>query len=45
MSVWEWRAAIGGFVKANSSEDEAQVLTPSEVQNLASFIDEPPVWH
>lgn len=44
MSVWEFSAVVGGFVKANTPEDE-QVLTKSEAAQLADFIDAPPVWH
>lgn len=44
MSLWEFRAAVGGFVKANTSEAEAGLST-NEAAQLAAFIDEPPVWH
>jgi hypothetical protein len=43
MSVWEFNAATGGVVKANSTDDE-KGLTPTEAKSLASFIDAPPVW-
>lgn len=44
MSVWEFNAAVGGYVKANSS-DEDKGLTSSELKSLSEFIDAPPVWH
>lgn len=44
MSVWEFQAAVGGYVKANSPEDET-AITGSEAQELAKLVDEPPLWH
>lgn len=43
MSLWEFRAASGGYAKANSSEDEG--LTSEEAKQLAASLDEPPVWY
>lgn len=45
MSLWEFNAVVGGYVKANASDEEAEGLTPAETQGLAEFIDAPPVWH
>jgi hypothetical protein len=44
MSLWEFNAVAGGYVKANSSPDE-QGLSKDEAKRLADFIDAPPVWH
>lgn len=44
MSLWEFRAAVGGYVKANSSEDEGAITT-AEAKALADLIDAPALWH
>jgi hypothetical protein len=44
MSIWEFGAAFGGYVKANSTEEKG-AITSEEAKALAAFIDEPPVWH
>jgi len=43
MSIWEFNAAFGGYVKANSSDEGA--ITTEEAKALAELIDQPPVWH
>lgn len=43
MSLWEFTAAVGGFVKANRTDDSA--LTTEQVDQLADWLDEPPVWN
>jgi len=43
MSLWEFSAAVGGYIKANSPEDGA--ITPEEAKALGASIDEAPVWH
>ncbi len=44
MSLWEFNAAIGGFLKANSTEDAAPLST-SEAAGIAAALDAPPIWH
>lgn len=44
MSVWQFTAAIGGFIKANAAPDE-QALSSDEAKALADFVDQAPVWH
>lgn len=44
MSLWEFSASVGGYVKANTSPDE-QGLTTSEAKALADVIDQPAMWH
>jgi hypothetical protein len=43
MSLWEFAAAVGGYVKANSSDEGS--ITSAEADALAELIDRPPVWH
>lgn len=42
MSLWEFSAASGGFMKANSSDE---TLSSEQAEALAAWIDEPPIWH
>lgn len=42
MSIWEFTAAVGGWVKANATEEG---LTSEEAEALAASLDRPPVWH
>lgn len=42
MSLWEFAAAVGGYIVANSTEDR---LTSEQAERLAAWIDQPPVWH
>lgn len=44
MSVWEFSAVVGGYVKANSAEDEGAIST-YQAKALAEMIDAPPIWH
>lgn len=44
MSLWQFHAAVGGYVKANSSEEDKGITT-DQAAALAAWIDEPPVWH
>lgn len=44
MSMWQFNAAIGGYAKANSADDD-QAISKDEAKALAELIDEPPVWH
>lgn len=44
MSLWEFKAVVGGYAKANAAPDD-QGLTNSEASGLAAFLDAPPVWH
>lgn len=44
MSLWEFRAAVGGYAKANRAEDEAGIST-EDAKRLADWLDEPPLWH
>jgi hypothetical protein len=37
MSLWEFMAAVEGYVKANSSEDE-KTLTASEIDDLWEMV-------
>lgn len=43
MSLWQFRAAVGGYAKANSAGDNT--LNSEEAAALADWLDEPPVWH
>jgi hypothetical protein len=43
MSLWEFSAAVGGYVKANSSDEGA--ITTEQAAALADLIDRPPMWH
>lgn len=43
MSLWQFNAATGGVVKANTPEDE-RGLSTAEVKALSAIIDAPPVW-
>ena len=44
MSLWEFAAAFGGYIKANSPPDE-QGLTSEQAASLAASLEEPAVWH
>lgn len=44
MSLWEFRAAVGGYAKANTPEDDT-AITEGDAKRLAAFIDAPPIWH
>jgi hypothetical protein len=44
MSLWEFGAAVGGYAKANTPDDDV-AITKDEAKSLAEFIDAPPVWH
>ena len=43
MSLWQFNAAAGGYIKANTPDDGA--ISAQEAEALADWIDEPPVWH
>lgn len=42
MSFWQFRAATGGWMKANSTGGG---LSTEEATELADWLDQPPVWH
>jgi hypothetical protein len=45
MSVWEFNAATGGVMKANTPEDQ-QGLNTEQIAALASALkDAPATWH
>lgn len=41
-SLWQFAAAVGGFVKANSSGEDS--LNAEEAAGLAEWLDAPPSW-
>lgn len=43
MSLWQFRAAVGGYAKANSTNEGG--ISSEEAARLADWLDEPPVWH
>ncbi len=43
MSLWEFRAATGGYAKAHASDDGA--ISSEEAASLAVWLDAPPIWH
>ena len=42
MSLWEFAAAVGGYNKANRTDEG---ITSEEAQALAEWVDAPPIWH
>lgn len=44
MSLWQFRAAAGGYAKVHGPQDEA-VITPEEAKALSARLDQKPVWH
>lgn len=42
MSIWQFRAAFGGYAKANSPDDGS--ISREEAERLASWIDAPAGW-
>jgi hypothetical protein len=44
MSLWEFRAAVGGYIKANSVPD-AGAISSDEAAAIAAALDARPVWH
>lgn len=42
MSLWQFNAVAGGFIKANTPDDGA--ISAAEADALAAGLDEPPVW-
>lgn len=44
MSLWQFAAAMDGYRKAHSSDDEGGDLSSDELKNLSDFVDRPPVW-
>ena len=43
LSLWEFRASIGGYAKANTSAKDQ--LSSEQVAALSASLDEPPIWH
>lgn len=43
MSLWQFTAAVGGYMKANAAGDEA--ITTEQAEHLADWIDQPAIWH
>lgn len=43
MSLWQFQAAVGGYVKANRV-DEAGSINSEEAARLAAWLDAPPSW-
>jgi hypothetical protein len=44
MSLWEFHAAVGGHNKANAGPDDGSITT-EQAEQLAAWLDKPPVWH
>ncbi|MGW9822290.1 hypothetical protein ACUXK4_004885 [Methylorubrum extorquens] len=45
MSLWAYKAAVEGWNKANGGgEGGGGTLNDREAQEIASWLDEPPVW-
>lgn len=44
MSLWQYKAAVQGWNKANGGEGGGSALDEREADEIASWLDEPPVW-